>query len=565
MRLSRLIAGGALGSIALALSGAATAFPDARVEAQLRPDFGLLLKPHLHRHHHHWGIGGCVDCGPGYGGPGYAPGYPGPGYGGPGYVPDYGPGHGPIGPMLDAASVDCDLPPQAVHLPEIVARLNPGATLIIKPGPACVGTLFIDKPITIEGAGDRPYLKDIPTGPDNVDEAASGPAKLLAPPDGGMPCIVVRIPPDTATDHKRRVVLRNLYLESGPNNDESCLDIEQGDVQLEDVAIDYEGHGAAVFVGNGTLITGRYRGEEETDDSSQVRRETAYIQAPHAENAIDVDGGQVEMRDTLVRGGQVGVNLESGEEGSTLDSVRLVLPQSEESARGFAMGSAGVAVSGRGVVGTVVVRDSFICGYGIGVFVEAANVAHIDRNYICQAGKGVYAAGGQLEMSYNSIAATNIGIELGAAQSTDVRENDIYGTANEDRNRGGDYFIYEEPGPPHGGIHDNYFYSSDGLCAWVRVDDRYFHGRRRPWRDHWADWYYLPAHHARGFGTCKDPADWSFDDMEVFYFHDAASAEHYGVRLGWPAQEFRVGEPYDGYDWGNPWWQQRGGPRGDRR
>ncbi|HEY3815110.1 MAG TPA: hypothetical protein VGL66_17975 [Caulobacteraceae bacterium] len=537
-----------LGMAALALSGAAAAFPDARIEAQLRPDFGLLLKPHLHRHHHHWGVGGCVDCGGGYG-PGYGP-------GGPVYVPDYGPGRGPIGPMLDAASVDCNDPAQGAHLAELVRRLNPGGTLIMKPGAACVGTLYIDKPITIEGQGDRPYGRNIPIGPDDSAVVERGVATIIGPPDGRAPCMVVRIQDDLATDSQRAVVLRNIALQSGHDSDESCLDIEHGVVKLETAMIDYAGHGQAIYVGDGMLMTGDPRGQEDPHYDAGGRRDRVFIQAPSAEAALEVDGGQIELRDTTIVGS--GINFDSADKGSTIDAIAVIQPPSSEAGRAFDPGQAGISIGGHGRA-NLNIRDSTICGFGIGVFMESANVVNMDNNLICRAAKGIYAAGGQFSADNNQIAVSNIGIQIGAASPISVTGNGIYGTATgregEGRHhRGGDeYFVYIEPGGAETGISGNLFYSSYGMCAWRDLDDGYFGGHRRPWRgEGWRHYRYMPGAHLSGFGACADPSQFNPGE-ESEWFDPATSVGFYGNQLPWPAELDRIGEPYDKYDWDHPW------------
>jgi hypothetical protein len=548
VRIRHFIAPALLGLSALALSGAAAAFPDARVEAQLRPDFGLLLKPHVHRHHHHWGAGGCVDCGGGYAGGGYDR--------GPDYVPDYGRDRGPIGPMLDAASVDCNDPAQGARLPELVRRLNPGGTLIMKPGDACVGTLYIDKPITIEGQGDRPYGKNIPIGPDGSAAVERGVSTIIGPPDGHAPCMVVRIQDGLATDSERAVVLRNVVLQSGHDSDESCLDIEHGVVRLETAMIDYSGHGAAVYVGDGMLVTGDPRGEEDPHYDAGGRRDRVFIQAPSAEEAVQVDGGQIELRDTTIVGS--GINFDSADKGSTIDAIAVIQPPSSEAGRAFDPGQAGIAIGGHGRA-NLTIRDSTICGFGIGVFMESANVVTLDNNLICHAAKGIYAAGGQFSATNNQIAVSNIGIQIGAASPITVTGNGIYGTATgregEGRHhRGGEeYFVYVEPGGAETGISGNLFYSSYGMCQWRVLDDAYFGGKRRPWRgEGWHHFHYLPGSHQGVYGDCADPAQFNPGE-ETEWFDAQTTAGFYGNQTPWPQELDRVGEPYDKYDWNNPW------------
>ena len=67
-RLTLALAAFAGAAATLTLHSSVQAYPDAKVEAQLRPDFGLLLRPPLHHHHYRpWGRGPHVitDEGPG--------------------------------------------------------------------------------------------------------------------------------------------------------------------------------------------------------------------------------------------------------------------------------------------------------------------------------------------------------------------------------------------------------------------------------------------------------------------------------------------------------------------
>ena len=150
----------ALVGVAVFDAGPVQAQVPAKVEAQTRPDFGLLLDPPTRTRprasSRRWSYGDHRR--------GHGHGYP---YPGPAYPPPYA--------DEQVVMVDCGGNPGSGGDEDAVRRLAPGGTLIVRGrAGACVGWLNIDKPMTI--IGDN-------MGFDRRDWAAN-PTASLQSPDG---------------------------------------------------------------------------------------------------------------------------------------------------------------------------------------------------------------------------------------------------------------------------------------------------------------------------------------------------------------------------------------------
>jgi hypothetical protein len=133
-------------------AGAAFASPEAGIDAVIRPRFGVLLDPPLHRHHYdrphdRYGYGSGGYGGGGYGNGGYgASGYGAGGYGQQGYP------QGPGG-WEQTETVDCGDPNAGPSpLNDALYRLADHGTLYIRGNSqACHESLYITRPVTIAG------------------------------------------------------------------------------------------------------------------------------------------------------------------------------------------------------------------------------------------------------------------------------------------------------------------------------------------------------------------------------------------------------------------------------
>lgn len=548
-RFTSLLALAASAILAGALNSSANAYPDARIEAELRPNFGLLIHPPLH--HHHW-------HGAGWGGGRWVGGRWG---GGPcGYGCENG-GYASFGPMLRSAVVDCSDEREGALVGRKAEQIEDGGVLILRGGEHCVGPIYVHRHLTIEGEGDGGFNRDAPVQAEGVAPRAGPP--VLISTRGEEPCIVVELDHDDDAT-RPTLVLRDVALTSGPDNRDACLRIEHGQVTLSHSRIDYQGRGAAIYVAHGQLAIGSNRSDFDGDADNVV------INAPTAAAGIDVDeGGELLMRGARLVGGRIGVNMRSTRKSNQIIDSVIVLPPSMKSAAGFERGSSGVAAQGDG--STLLVRNTMICGQGVGVYVVGSNTAQLDGDYICQVGDGVRVEGGEFSLKDNRILASNVGVNVGAGRPNSfIAGNQFYGMQ---------YAFFFQPGALPQAISKNLIYTNGPItnwegahaapCAWRFTDDDYFsrytitedrerhhrglfeHEHRRPfWGYDWRSLKYLPSWR-NAWSECADPETFPFDSREQDYFGDNW-ADAYGYsKERWPNGSERVLEPFDGYDWDN--------------
>jgi len=452
------------------------AYPDAKVETQTRPDFGLLLRPPLkrrkpHRPHRYRGEHR---------------------YPGDRYPPDYRPWDGPL---RDVAFVDCGKARGPNDVNHALASLAPGGTLILRSGGApCLDSVRITKPVTIQADGGRPW-RGRRLG-ESRGEWTALPATLKA--RAGQVCI------DIAPIAVGEVILRNLVIEATEGGDQPCIYSEGANLRLESTVIRYAGDGSAVYVDGGSF---------EAYEDSLVDANT-YDRAVFAEDAV------VKLRDFTIAGTPaIGLDITpSGAQDSVLEDVVF---RTAPASPVFGTPTVGLAVTASRTVGRLRVFGARICGFGIGVWTQGANLVTIDDSHICRASKGIQAMGGELKVEDTAIGSNLIGIQIGAAYPVTLNGVIVYGAR--------EYDVYVEPGgrPPLG--QGNSFYSyNNRLCRMVEIDRnhgdyrRYERERRRRGRP----LYYVPNGHS--WGRCTDPAtldtrylryeeDMGFENPEGFY------------------------------------------------
>lgn len=487
----RRLAGLAAAAIAAVVfaAPASQAYPDARVETQLRPDFGLLLRPPIKRRKPHK--------------PRYRRDYRhGHGYPGHGY-----PGHGPwTGPLRDVAFVDCAQARGPNDINYALSTLAPGGTLILRAGGApCLDSVRITRPVTIQGDGGRPW-RGRRLG-ERRGEWMNLPVHLKA--RAGQVCI------DVAPMGVGEVILRNMVIESTEGGDQPCIYSEGANLRLESTVVRYAGDGAAIYVEGGTF--------EAFEDS--------LVDANTYDRAIFTEGAVVKLRDFLVTGSAaIGLDITpSGNQDSHLEDVEL---WTKPASPVFGTPSVGIAVNASRTLGRLRIDRARICGFGIGLWTQGSNVVSMHRSQICRAGKGVQAAGGDLRIEDSTIAANVLGIQVGAAYPVTLNNNSFYGAR--------EWNVFLEPGARRPLGANNQFYSNGAKdCRWRRMDRRhrawrqYERERRRRGRDYM---YLQPAHRYR-LGVCQDPgsANTDFFDYEQQYGYDR-SAEYYGVQQ-WNPEE----------------------------
>jgi hypothetical protein len=503
--------GAALGALTLIIAPtAAPAFPDARVEATLRPNFGLLLRPPLHHHHH-------LPWGGGYGG----------GYGGGEHWLPHGWDHDRFGPDhgLAVLRIDCSDPvfadPNAVNF--AVAHLRPGGTLYLYRSNSyptdsaaprtCAGPIVADKPMTIQGD-----MHDA-----DVQSPLNAPAVLSVA--GGSSCIEIssgggdfrrnRATPEVSD----KVVIKNLVVETRGATDDACIDARDSGVEIDNSVIRYDGGGSALYAAGGWLST---------------------------------DGA-------LVISSRRGVMLE--------DVGKASLKNTDIVSYAGDVDSGGLVVKGH-YQGPIDVNDSVICGFKLDVYQEGPSTLSIDDATLCRTSEGIYAAGsgGSLSVTNSLIASRGDGIRIGSEIVQRIANNYFFDDPAGDIN-----FVFPDAAPGRVAISGNHFMSVNDNCRWRDVDDDYFPRRRRPGGHGWENHQYMRGwHHRAGWGDCEDPGNYGnpfnhTNYREAFWFGQKddpyAYVTYYGA-VAWPDRDAQVPMPYDHYD-GSQWWRRKpdGGPR----
>jgi hypothetical protein len=536
---------------AILAAPASEAYPDARVETQLRPDFGLLLNPPLRRHRrphrhrgyengwdyrHHWGWNGE-------------------------------PFHGRDwnGPLRDVALVDCSDAHSDNDINYALASLAPGGTLILRTAQnqGCLDSVHITKPVTIQGDGGqiwsprgsrRHYRPEYSDSLAN-DVAAPDPQADIAPPPGAAqptPADDLTVADDqvaaldedaygdesdgrrTGTGPVRRsefpglaahlksrpgqacidiapgagkVVLRNLVIDQAQGGEAPCIYAENADVQIENSIIRYAGEGSAIFVDGGSL----------TISQDTLIDVSTYDRAIYAERA------RIDLSDFTLSGEPaIGIELVGPLKDSSIRDIEMY---SRPQAPVFATPSVGLVISAANALGELDVYRARICGFGIGVWQQGANDTNIRRGLICHTGKGIVAAGGDMTVEGTVIGASLLGVQVGAAHRLDLNNLTIYGTSTFD--------IYREPGSIQPGGNASDFYSTNTLCNPVELDgrhpdyNRYHRGLRRSGR-----MYFIPGWYNNG-GYCRDPGQ-----LDPRYLT-------YERRLGYDNRQFYRMQPWD--------------------
>lgn len=368
--------------VALGLGGAAPqvalASPDARIDQQIRPCFGLLLEPNLSK--------GCGARRPVKRKPPRRPYHPGGGY----------------APYRTV--VDCDVAyPGEVN--DVLSRLYDGdtLTLVSRNGGACVDTLDVTRSVVIT-ARDYSPSRTRPI--------------LLAPAD--QPC--VRIAPGVAF-----VVLENLGLESSRGGTASCVVGRATELALKGVVVRYDGEGSAIDVADSrvemiqTAFVGRTR--------APVVKLSGSLQAQDVDVAATAIGMAVETgRDSRLRdirvvrlGDWSGSSRTRNSAGFVLIGVnRDQLVQIDGlSTDGF---SRGIYVSGgETTLQRPVVRDS-----DWAVVLEGAELRVLDGR-LEAADVGIYAASGVVYASDNAIAGVmRAGLFADSGAQIRARDNRVF-------------------------------------------------------------------------------------------------------------------------------------------
>jgi hypothetical protein len=357
-RLGRLMALWAvliLGAATTVAPETAFASPDARIDQQIRPCFGLLIQPNLRD--------GCKvryakpkPCARGY--------YRSHGkcvpYRGGGYGPGYGGGYG-------QREINCDYAYPG-QVSDALARLYDGDTLTLTSthGGACVESLNITQSVTIVVRNYAPQLNR---------------PILVAPAD--QPCI--KIAPGV-----QYVVLEGLGIEARRAGSASCIVGRATEIALKDVSIRYDGDASAFDVGDSRIelenavFIGRTR--------SAVVKATGTIMASNVEIAATAIGGAFET---------------AGD--SRLRDIRITrLGDWTGSSR--TRNSAGFVISGMNRQQLVTIDGLYVDGFSRGVYIGGGDETTLLRPVVRDSDWAVTVEGANLRMSQGELEAVDVGI-----------------------------------------------------------------------------------------------------------------------------------------------------------
>lgn len=364
-------------TLAAALAGLsapmAHAYVAAKIDEQIRPNFGILLKPSLKRRHEHrgpwhgrrWGY--RIDFP-------YPP--PGP------YLPPYG------RPRLeDSVTVDCaDAPPGATPISDAATWVRDGGVVYVRAhGVACTETIEIEHPVVIAGEETSAF---------STDPAAGG---VVISPADGQPCVLV-------AQGVPQVELRGLSFVAAKAGQASCIQAWDSQVAIVRTAIDYAGDGSAIYVSGGRLIVRESRIAAHTYDA-----------------AVLTEGAGVDMYKVRVRAETTGLDLTLGAVESHIERVGVL------DDRTSGPGTVGVVVRAqRSGGGLLKINNSVVCGYRVGVGLERAARVELRRTRLCRAAYGVMATYADLDVTESAIGADRVGVYVAGGQAR-ITRNRIYG------------------------------------------------------------------------------------------------------------------------------------------
>lgn len=394
--LTRMLTAAGAAMVLMTSAGTAQAYPDAaaRVDAQIRPNFGGLITPPVRPRwrpdrYHPRGYGTyrggrgrpypsertemtiSVDCdapvqydsyGSGQGGYGAPP--PADSYGGGNGSDQASGGQSGPGPIADA-----------------LMRLADGGTLYLRG--TCRETIWIEHPVTIAGQGHSIF-----------DEVTAATATIV-PPEGAS---CVKIAPGT-----QGVELRDLVLSTEKGGRAACVESWDAKVALVRTTVRYWGDTAAVFASGGTLIL-----------------QESFIDARTWDAAIVADGALIRMQRTRVLSEETGVDITPGVGDSIIDQSGIL-------GRDAALPAGnGIMVRGqRSGSGALKVNNSVICGWRNGMHLDRGSIVEITRSRLCRNTVGV-VSDGDLTLLESAINGREVGVYAATGRAT-IKRNRFYG------------------------------------------------------------------------------------------------------------------------------------------
>jgi hypothetical protein len=411
-----------------AFAPASHAYVAAQIDEELKPNFGILLRPPLY-HHHHQGVwrGRRYGWGGGYNEP-----YGNP-YGPVGPAPPYGPGWDGNSMTVDCAAA----PPGSSPISNAAAWVRDNGVVYVRArGVACHETIEIDHPVIIAAEEATAFSTE------------TEPQPVVIQPYDGQPCVLI-------AQGVPEVELRGIRFEAGKAGDSSCIESWDTDLALVRDDVRYAGNDSAVYAAGGQLIIRESRISAHTDDA-----------------AVVADGTGVELKQDRIRGDSIGLDLTLGPRESHIEHTGVLTNHGGP-------GSIGIAVHGERSGGArLTVRNVVIDGYRVGVSVGRGAFAELSRNRIINASIGVSIEQADVGVHESLIGADRSAVYLvaGQARVTNNRMFDLTSPV---------YAIWAEQGA--GLTEDqNWLYLRPG-CGSFRWDGRRFCREYREVSPFWTD------------------------------------------------------------------------------
>lgn len=371
--LTRLIPA-ALAAVAVVASATAVeAFPDAaaRVDQQIRPNFGGLITPPLKPRWRpdRWKPGR------------YKWGRPRPGWGNGGYPP----GDEPWPRDQMSMTVDCadeSLGPTPIS--DALQSVADGGILYIRSrGGVCRETVLVENPVIIAGEG-------VP-----LFDAGYNPQPATLAPEAGQPCIRVAA-------GVKGVEIRDLVLSADRAGRAACVEAWDSDVALVRTRVSYTGDSAAVFASGGKLIL---------KDSA--------IDARTWDAAVVADSTLLQITRTRITGEETGIDVTPAAGDSRIEQSGIISRQMS--------GSAGNGILVRGLrsgSGSLTIRDATICGWRNGLHLDRGSQVDMSRSRICRTTVGV-VSDGSLRLTESAIGSNDVGVYV-AGGAAIIHRNRIH-------------------------------------------------------------------------------------------------------------------------------------------
>ncbi len=335
-------------------TGAAYASPEAGIDAEIRPRFGVLLDPPYHRHHYEWDHHRR-------GGPGWPP------------QQQY---------WVQSVTVDCGDPNLGpTPLNDALYHLAENGVLYIRGNTqACHESLEITRSVTISGEAQSAFA----VGPEFK-------RPTIAAPDGS-PCIII----DRGVT---RVEIHDLVLADAHGGGEACIEGFGGALALVHTKIDYAGDGSAVYL-----------------QATKLLAEETFITANTYEPAVVAEDSSVDFVRSTINSASTGVELSPAEaSNSSFNAVNII---SQSATPGASAQTGLVVRVARGGAATVVMNHSRVVGFDTGLWFQPGVVAKLDSVKVIHSRIAVTSETAGMEIKNSLLEGSRSGVYVMRGQAT---------------------------------------------------------------------------------------------------------------------------------------------------